>query len=62
VNGERLFPSATPATVVGDSVSWSDPKGRFYKGEIKIAFLAPVGAAPNMILTQLFYENEKDLM
>lgn len=60
VNGERLFPSAAPATIVGDSVSKSDPTGGPYKGRIKLVFTPPAGAAPLAEVTQLFYVDEKE--
>lgn len=59
VNGHRLFPSATPLTVVGDSISISAPAGQIYKGQIKLQFVAPIGVAPNVEITQLFYTDEK---
>lgn len=55
INGKRIFPSATPATVVGDSISLSDPAGKLFKGQIKLTFIAPIGAAPNVEITQLYY-------
>jgi hypothetical protein len=55
VNGHRLFPSPTPLTAVGDAVSISAPDGQVYKGQIKVAFIAPIGVAPNVEISQLFY-------
>lgn len=59
VNGHRLFPSATPATEVGDSISLSAPEGQVFKGNLTVQFQAPVGAAPLVEITQLFYLNDK---
>jgi len=59
VNGHRLFPSATPATVVGDSISIAAPDGELFKGVLTIKFVAPIGAAPNVEITQLYYIDEK---
>lgn len=60
VNGKRLFPSAAPATIAGDSLSVSAPAGQVYKGVLKISFIAPLGAGPNVEVTQLYYLDPKD--
>lgn len=60
VNGKRLFPSAVPATIAGDSLSVSAPAGQLYKGVLQIKFIAPLGAAPNCEVTQLYYLDPKD--
>src|SRR4051812_22946859 len=44
VQGITLFPSATPATVAGDSISVGAHKNDIFTGVIKIAFAA--GANP----------------
>lgn len=59
VNGHRLFPSAAPATIVGDSISIAAPDGELFKGVLTIKFVAPIGAAPNVEITQLYYIDEK---
>ena len=55
VNDMVLFPSATPATALGDSRSigghWLD----IYKGNISIKFIQPVGANPRVEVVQQFY-------
>lgn len=51
-----LFPSATPATVAGDSQSLTDPNGGEYKGSaLQVMFVQPVNAAPLVEIIQLFY-------
>lgn len=59
VNGHRLFPSATPLTVVGDSISVSAPAGQIYLGNLSVQFAAPGGALPRVEIIQLFYLNDK---
>lgn len=55
VNGQTLFPSATPATSAGDSVSMIGNVGEVFKGNIDIAFITPVGAAPLLEIVEKFY-------
>lgn len=55
VNGIVIFPSTTPATVAGDSVSIGGNAGEIYVGNIKLLFRTPVGAAPNVLIVQKFY-------
>lgn len=54
VNGMRIFPSATPATVLGDSRSISGHKLDLYVGNISLEFIT-VNAAPLVEIVQLFY-------
>lgn len=54
VNGMVIFPSATPATALGDSRAVSGHVMDIYKGNIIISF-DPGGAAPNVEIVQLFY-------
>lgn len=61
VNGHILFPSATPATVAGDTWTEAAPGGQIYKGKIDISFTLPVGVAPLVELTQLFYLDSKKI-
>lgn len=55
INGMVLFPSLTPATVLGDSISVSAPKGQLFKGQLKVSFRVALGAIPNVEISQLFY-------
>ena len=52
-NGITLFPSATPATVVGDTLSFGGNLGEIYKGNINIMFGA--GVTPRAMIIQKFY-------
>lgn len=58
INGIPLFPSATPATVRGDAVSINGNEGELYKGNLRLAFRVPIGAAPQVIIIQQFYVEE----
>lgn len=53
VNGMILFPSATPATSLGDSIALSGHLLDLYKGNLEVAFSA--GANPKLQIVQLFY-------
>lgn len=55
VNGMVIFPSATPATSLGDSRSISGHDNDIYTGNINLSFRAPVGAAPAVEVVQLYY-------
>jgi hypothetical protein len=55
VKGMLIFPSATPATALGDSRSISGHKLDLYKGTMDLSFRAPVGAAPAVEIVQLYY-------
>jgi hypothetical protein len=55
VKGMVIFPSATPATALGDSRSISAHKLDIYKGTMDLSFRAPVGAAPGVEIVQLYY-------
>lgn len=57
VNGQLLFPSATPATVLGDSISVIGNHGETFTGRIEIEFIQPLGANPQIELLQKFYTN-----
>jgi len=54
-NGEILFPSATPLTAVGDSVSFGSNLGEVYKGNMTLKFALPLGATPLVAITQKYY-------
>lgn len=54
VNGMVIFPSATPATSLGDSRSLMAHLLDIYKGNITLAF-APGGANPKVEVVQLYY-------
>lgn len=55
INGITLFPSATPATVAGDSVSFGGNLGEIYKGDLNLVLVLPLGAAPLVEVTQKYY-------
>lgn len=58
VNGIVVFPSATPATALGDSRSMSGHLLDLYKGNITLSFQAPVNANPKVEIIQLFYAEQ----
>ncbi len=55
VNGLVVFPSATPATVLGDSRTIAAHELEVYTGNLTLSFAAPVGAAPGVEVMQLYY-------
>jgi hypothetical protein len=55
VKGMVIFPSATPTTALGDSRSISGHKLDIYTGTMDLSFRAPVGAAPQVEIVQLYY-------
>lgn len=55
VNGQTLFPSATPATVAGDSVSMIGNVGEVFKGTIDLEFVVPTGATPLVEIVEKYY-------
>jgi len=55
VNGMVIFPSATPLVSLGDSRSIAGHWMDLYKGNINVAFVQPVGAAPQVEIVQLAY-------
>lgn len=55
VNGIIIFPSATPATALGDSRSISGHLLDFYKGNLQLSFQTPLNNAPLVEIIQLFY-------
>ena len=57
VNGMVIFPSATPATAIGDSRQITGHEGDVYTGNITLGFLAPVLVTPSVEIVQLFYTN-----
>ena len=54
VNGMVIFPSATPATAIGDSRTISGHLLDLYKGNIMLSFRAPI-VTPAAEIVQLFY-------
>lgn len=58
VNGMVIFPSATPATALGDSRTIAAHLLDMYRGNITLKFAAPLGAAPLVEIVQLFYLDE----
>lgn len=61
VNNQIIFPSATPATALGDARSVSGHVLDLYKGKIQLNFVAPIGANPKVEITQLFYLEAADV-
>lgn len=59
VNGKILFPSVTPLTVQGDSISFGGNEGEIYIGYINLSFVQPVGVAPNAEVIQKFYLDDE---
>lgn len=59
VNGMVIFPSATPATALGDSRSVGGNRDEIYKGVIRVRFQAPIGAAPAVEVVQKIYMDKK---
>lgn len=57
VNGMVVFPSATPATAIGDSRQITGHEGDVYTGNIMLSFRAPVLVTPSVEIVQLFYAN-----
>lgn len=55
LNGMVIFPSATPATSLGDSRSISGHWLDIYRGNLRLAFDTPGGANPQVEIVQLFY-------
>jgi hypothetical protein len=55
VNGMVIFPSATPATDLGDSRSVGGNVGEIYRGNIRLLFRQPLGANPAVEIIQKFY-------
>jgi len=59
VDGELLFPSPTPTTEAGDSISFGDPKGKVFMGLSTNLNFTAGGVNPLAIVTQLFYLYDK---
>jgi len=55
VNGMLIFPSATPATAIGDSRSIAGHVMDLFKGNLQLAFIAPAGVAPAVEIVQISY-------
>lgn len=55
VKGMVIFPSATPATALGDSRSISGHKLDLYMGTMDLSFRAPLGLTPSVEIVQLYY-------
>lgn len=55
VKGMIIFPSATPATALGDSRSIAGHKLDIYKGTMDLSFRAPIGIIPAVEIVQLYY-------
>ena len=60
VNQMVVFPSATPATILGDSRTVMAHKFDLYAGkQLKLSFNLPIGAAPLIEIVQLYYVDNK---
>lgn len=59
VNGMVIFPSAAPATILGDSRSIGGDQDEIYSGNIRVIFDAPAGANPLLEIVQIFYTDVK---
>lgn len=56
INGQVLFPSATPATVLGDSMSVGGNLGEVLAAQqIDVVFAAAPAVTPQVIIIQKFY-------
>lgn len=55
VKGMVIFPSATPATALGDSRTIAGHKADIYKGTMDLSFRGVIGAAPAVEVVQLYY-------
>jgi hypothetical protein len=55
INGAILFPSATPTTDAGDSLSFGGNEGDVYVGNLKLSFQFPVNANPQVQIIQQYY-------
>ncbi len=55
VNGMVIFPSAAPATTLGDSRSIGANKDEVFIGTLKLTLRAPLGANPLVEIVQIFY-------
>lgn len=57
VNNMVIFPSAVPASILGDSRTMSGHKNDLYYGQIRVSF-AGVGNAPLVEIVQFYYITE----
>lgn len=55
VEGMVIFPSATPATALGDSRTIAAHELEIYTGSMNLSFRAPVGVIPAVEIVQLYY-------
>jgi len=55
VKGMIVFPSATPATAIGDSRSIAGHKLDIYKGTMDLSFRPPIGLLQAVEIVQLYY-------
>jgi hypothetical protein len=55
VKGMIVFPSATPATALGDSRSIAAHKLDIYAGTMDLSFRAPIGTQQAVEIVQLYY-------
>ncbi len=55
VNGAMLFPSPTPLTDAGDSLTLGGNLGDIFVGQITLAFVQPINAAPRVQIIQQYY-------
>lgn len=56
INGAFLFPSPTPATDAGDSLTLGGNLGDIYRGQLVLSFpVATIGANPQVQVIQQYY-------
>ncbi len=55
VNDKILFPSATPLTQQGDSISFGGNEDEIFIGKIVIAFQIPLGVLPRCEIIQKYF-------
>jgi hypothetical protein len=58
-NGKILFPSATPTTAQGDSISFGGNENEIYVGKMVLAFQLPLGAIPRCEIVRKYFTDVK---
>ena len=54
---DQIFYPGVPGTSLGDSRTYGGNAGEVYKGQLKVAFAFPTGAAPNIEVVYKVYVN-----
>lgn len=57
-NDHILYPG-TPGTNIGDSFTFGGHPGEVFVGTMKVSFIPPVGALPQLEIIQKFYPEEQ---